>query len=256
MSVLVFIDDSRWDRPAKKDFFATTAGVAIEEIKLADFTRKLSRLKNRFFKRAGVGDYPIRGRLLLNNRALDSFRKQEFVSELFSLCRLMNITVFGTTRKYSVSVEQPELSAYSAGRKRGAISDSERTTESEVSLLLAYLFERINSFALENHPGTQAKLVFKSLGQNHDARLCSGVMNFIYQTSFGGGFEGLLGQPLFAPREWTAGLQIADLFAYIINQHFGGRPEMRDYFAEVESMQFVSSIERDEFQLRGINLIE
>ncbi len=256
MSVLVFIDDSRWDRLAKKDFFATAAGVAVEEIKLADFTRKLLRLKGRFFKRSGVGEYPLRGRLLLNNRALDSFRKQEFISELFSLCRLTNLTVFSATRKFSLTVEQPELSAYFKRRKSSAIGDRERTTESELSLLLAYLFERINSFVLENHPGTQAKLVFKSLGRENDARLCAGVMNFIYQTSYGGGFEGILGQPLFAPPELTAGLQIADLVAYIVNQHFGGRPEMRDYFAEVQSMQFVSSVERDDFQLRGINLIE
>lgn len=256
MSVLVFIDDSRWDRPGRKDYFATTVGVAVEELRLADFTRKILRLKSRFFKRREIGDYPLRGRLLLNNRALDSFRKQEFISELFSLCRLMKITTFAATRKCSLTAEQPELSVYLDEQRRGSISDSDRYSRQEISLLLAYLFERVNSFMLENHPGTQAKMVFKSTDPQRDAVLCAGVMNFIYKTSFGGGFEGILGHPLFAPRELAEGLQVADLFAYIINQHQGGRPEMRDYFAEVESMQFVSSIERDEFQLRGINLIE
>ena len=116
--------------------------------------------------------------------------------------------------------------------------------------------ERVNSYVLENHPGQQAKLVFKSTGEQRDSVRCSSVMNFIYNTTFGGGFFGLLGNPLFAPAPATDGLQVADLFAYIINQRHGGRTEMSEYFEEVESMQFISSIEQDEFKLRGMNLID
>ncbi len=256
MSVLVFVDESRWDRPEKKDYFATTAGVAIEEVTLPDFSRKMIRLKERFFKKSDIGSYPLRGRLLLNNRSLQSYRKQEFIQELFSLCRLHGVVTFSTTRKCSIKVEKPEYDDFLQNFQRGAISASDKFNEKEMSLLLAYLMERVNSYVLENHPGKQAKLVFKSSNEKRDAIRSSSILNFIYKTTFGGGFYGLLGNPLFAPAPTADGLQLANLFAYIVNQMHAGRMEMKDYFSEVETMQFISSVEQDDFQLRGMNLID
>jgi hypothetical protein len=256
MSVLVFIDESRWDRPGTKDYFATVAGIAVEESTLQDFGHKVMGLKDHFFKKPEISDYPLRGRLLLNNRALKSYRKQEFVLDLFSLCKLHGIVTFSTTRRCSPEVRKPEFDDFLRQFQHGAISASDHFSEKEMSLLLAYLIERVNSFVLENHPGQQAKLIFRMSEARRDNILSASVMNFIYKTTLGGGFYGLLGDPLFAPSHQSAGLQIADLFAYIINQKHGGRPEMNRYFAEVESMQFVSSIEPDDFKLRGMVVIE
>ena len=256
MSVLVFVDESRWERPGKKDYYATVVGVALEEATYDDLCRKLLRLKSRFFKRPGIGEYALQGRSLLNNRALASFRKAEFVLELFSLCRLQKVVTFSTTRRCSAQEESAGREEFPIQISKAAISGSDRFSEDVCSLLLAYLIERINSYMLENHPGRLAKLIFKTEEAQRDRLLSSSVMNFIYKTAFGGGFHGILGTPFLAPASHSPGLQLADLFAYIINQYHGGRREMRDFFAEVESMQFVSSIEKDEFQLRGMNLIE
>ncbi|MBU0518678.1 DUF3800 domain-containing protein [bacterium] len=256
MSVLVFIDESRWKQPGKDEYYATVAGVAIEEVKLPDFCRKIMKLKGKFFKRPGISEFPLRGRLLLNNRALESYRKQEFLGELFSLCRLEGMVTFGTTRRCSVISPPEELEDYLKEHQQGAISDSDKYSAKVISLLHAYLFERINSYVLEYYPGQQAKLVFKSVDPTRDSTLSSSIMNFIYHTTYGGGFDGILGNPFFATLPQTSGLQLADLFAYIINQYHGGRPEMRSFYSELESMQFSSAIEKDDFSIRGINLLE
>ena len=256
MSILVFVDESRWQRPGKNDYYATVAGAAIEEASYDAFCRKLMRLKGRFFKRSGIGEYAMQGRLLINNRALASFRKLEFIRELFSLCRLQKVVIFSTTRKCFLGEESVDLGDFSVPIQKGAISSSDKYEEKVCSLLLAYLIERINTFMLESHPAQLAKLVFKTEEARRDRVLSSSVMNFIYKTTFGGGFHGLMGSPLFAPASHSAGLQLADLLAYIVNQHHGGRSDMKEFFEEVASMEFVSIIKQDEFIIRGINLIE
>lgn len=256
MSVLVFIDESRWQRPEETDYYATVAGAAFEESSYDGFCRKLMQLKGRFFKRSGIGEYVLQGRLLASQRARSSYRKLEFTQELFSLCRLEKVVVFSTTRRNSPENEEAPPFELPIPMERGAISNSDRYDEEVCSLLLAYLIERVNTFMLERHPGHLAKLVFKTVEGSHDRVLGSSFMNFMYKTTFGGGFHGVLGSPLFVPASHSAGLQITDLFAYIINQRHGGRRDMKGFFDEVESMEFISSIQQDEFELRGMNLIE
>lgn len=256
MAVLVFVDESRWERPGEPDYFATIAGAAIEEAVHDDLCRKIRRLKERFFKQKGISDYELRGRSLLNKRALSSFRKVEFVLELFSLCRLQKVVTFSASRRCSWRAEDLEPGSIPEDLRRGNLSASDHYSEEKASLLLAYLVERVNSFMLEKYPGHLAKLIFREEEAHRDRVLASSVMNFVYKTSFGGGFHGILGSPFFMPSALSPGLQLADLFAYIINQHHGGRREMKDFFAEVEAMQFVSSIAMDEYELKGMNLIE
>lgn len=256
MSMLIFMESSRWDRPGGGEYYATYAALGLEETAYGDFSRRLLRLKEKFFKVQGVAEFELRGRDLLNARALTSgYRKVEFVRELFSLCRLQKVVTFAATKAFPVGAA--ELAATMplplAG---GAISGTDSGSPQSVSILLAYLVERTNSFMLETHPGSQAKLIFKTQEKRQDYALCSGVMNFFYRTPFGGGFHGLLGAPFLMPGALSPGLQTADVFAYVVNQHHAGRRDLDDLYAEIEEMQYVSSIERDEFQLRGMNLLE
>jgi hypothetical protein len=256
MSILIFIDESRWQRPDETDYYATVAGAAIEESAYDGFCRKMMQLKGRFFKRPGIGEFTLRGRLLASHRAVSSYRKIEFLQELFSLCRLEKVVVFSTTRRDLLDPDKPPSFGPSVPLERGSISSSDHYDENTCSLLLAYLIERVNTFILESHPGQLAKLIFKTVEAHHDRVLGSSVMNFMYKTTFGGGFHGVLGSPLFVPATHSEGLQVADLFAYIINQYHGGRREVQGYFHEVKSMEFISSIQQGEFELRGMNVIE
>ncbi len=257
MSVLVFIEESRWVCPGTKEYYATVAGAALEEAAYDDFCRRILRLKERFFKRKELAGYPLRGRLLLNTRSLSAgYRKVEFVRELLSLCRQQKAVAFSTTKKFFERESQPYLPEAAGLLRTSTIVDSDKSSERTVSVLLAYLLERVNSYMLETHPGSLAKLVLKSEETQQDILRCSSVMNFFYRTPFGGGFHGLLGSPLLMPGALSPGLQIADLFAYLINRHHGGRKDLADIYAELEGMQFISMIEKDEYQLRGMNLLE
>lgn len=257
MSVLIFLEQSRWRRPPTEDYFATIAAAAFEEAGYDDFCRRVFRLKAKFFKREGLSEFPLRGSSLLNRRALaGGYRKQEFVRELFSLCRLQRVTTFSTTRKYTRKDENSAPEASPIHPSIEFVTSGDFFSAGSIPLLLAYLIERANSFMLERHPGQTAKLIFSGRSDQSEAVRCSGFMHFIHKSLFGGGFRGILGTPLFMPKEFSPGLQVADVFAYIINQHHGGRRELTDYFREVESMQFVSSIEKDEYELRGMNLLE
>ena len=136
-----------------------------------------------------------------------------------------------------------------------AIALTDRSPKGLCSILLAYIIERVNSFMLENHPGQSAQFIFPSDSSAGASEFCSGMMNLIYKTPYGRGFHGVLGTPLFAPAPYSPGLQTADPFAYIINQHHAGRIALKDFFDEVESMQFISAFQQDEFELKGMNLL-
>jgi hypothetical protein len=251
MSVLVFVEESRLRSPGATEYCATVAGAAIEEVAYDDFSRKLLRLKERFFKCKGVADYPIKGRLLLSGRALSAnFRKIEFVEELFSLCRLLKVTSFSTTKKFSVAAA-PET-----GLPRGAVLDSNGYSEEAISILLAYLVERVNSFMLENHPGQVAKLIFRTEETGQDYLRGHAFLNFIYGTRFGGSFHGILGAPLLMSSALSAGLQVADIFAYAANRYHAGFRDIVEFYQEIADMQFISAISKDEYELKGMNLIE
>ncbi len=257
MSMLLFLESSRWDRAGTGEYFATYAGTAFEETSYGDFCRRLLRLKEKFFKVSGVAQYELQGRHLLNTRALATgYRKVEFVREMLSLCRMQKVVSFAATRLFTAAEQNQFAGQGHIPMAGGAISQNDQFGSQSVSVLLAWLVERANCFMLEIHPGDQAKLIFKTQDAKQDFLLCSGVMNFFYRTPFGGGFHGILGSPLLMPTPLSPGLQVADIFAYVVNQHYAGRRDLNDLFAEIEEMQYVSSIERDEFQLRGMNLLE
>ncbi|HEX7344512.1 MAG TPA: DUF3800 domain-containing protein [bacterium] len=251
---MVFLDESRCQPKGKEDYFATLAGVAFEEAQYDDFCRKFFRLKAKFFKLDGLAEFPLRGRRMLNPRAFESYRKAEFIRELFSLCRLHKVVTFGSTRLFQPAQDQlpaelmPMLPA-------SAIALTDRSRKGRCSILLVYVIERVNSFMLEIHPGQSAQFIFPSASAAGDSEFSAAMMDLIYKTPYGSGFHGVLGAPLFAPAPYSPGLQAADLFAYIINQHHAGRIALKDCFDEVESMQFISAFRQDDFDLKGINLV-
>ncbi len=245
MSVVVFVNENCWKPAGKNACIVTLSGLAFAEIDYDGFCRKLINLKEKFFKRQDIGGYPLRGRLLLNRRSLDSYRKREFVQELFSLGRLQKGVVFSFTKSYQQSphdkIEKPDIDL-SAGQ--------ERSNE-----MFPFLLERVNAFTLERHPGRMANLIFKLEDRTQSKSISEEIMQLVYKSPYAQGFQGISGAPMFMPSSHSPGLQAADVFAYIINQHQGGRYEMKDFYSEVESLQYVSSYEVDDYQLRGINVI-
>lgn len=253
MSVMVFVDESRWQPAGKQEQFITWAGVAFDENLYNEFCQKILGLKNKFFKRGEIGDYPLQGRSLLNNRALESYRKVEFIRDLLSLCRLQQVVAFSNTR--IVQRDAQGTGRVVNGKFKGKFTwTHQKQSHSRIGLGLDHVIERVNSFMLEEHPGSMAKLVFQSESAIKDRERTAHLMRLFYKTPLGGGFVAILGSPLFVPALLSPGSQMADVFAYIINQHHGGRYQMNDFFGEVESMQFISAFEREKYELRGMSL--
>ncbi len=254
--MLVFLDESRQSHLDKNASCVTIAGAAVPEETHDDYCRRLLRLKGRFFKREGIGEFPLRGKKLLNRRKMDSYRTLEFVREWFSLCRWLKITVFSSTKIAAADSQQPDFSEFADRMHRSALTAEDRFDEESCPLLLAHLIERVNSFMLENHPGTKAQLIFKSEEAGRGRTRSAGMLNFFFNTPYGSGFQGILATPCFAPASHSPGLQTADLFAYIINQFHAGRRDLKEFFAEVETLQWISSFERDELEMRSMLVIE
>jgi hypothetical protein len=255
MSVLVFLDRSRIPLKAQEDYFATVAGVAVPLSAYNEFCRGFFRLRKRFFKHEAGQAGGLRGKTLLSRRGMESFRRIEFMGELFSLCRLLKVTTFSATRRY-LPGDLNSTRELTYGSSPDALGLEDYCRRDACSILLAYVLERVNSFMLETYPGQTAALVFKVEAGEGVGQISSAVMNLFFQTPFGAGFRGITGAPLFAPATHAPGLQTADLFGYIINQHHAGRTRHNEFFAEVETLQYISSVQRDEFELKGMNLID
>jgi hypothetical protein len=234
--------------------YSTIAAIAFEATAYTDFCHKFIRLKKKYFKSEAIEAYPLKGRSMLSRRGLEHYRKVEFVSELFSLCRLQKGVLFSTTRMTAGDKGAAADSLYIS--TNDALFVENRSSDQTCSMLLAYLLERMNSFMVEKHPGQRAELVFKAEAGEGMQKIGSAMMNLFFRTPYGGGFQGLLGTPHFTPAAYSPGSQVASLLAYLINQHFTGNVRMREWFKEAESMQYVSAYQRDEYELKGINLIE
>jgi hypothetical protein len=252
MSVLVFLDRSRIPLKAQGDYFATVAGVAVPLSAYHEFCRGYFRLRQRFFKHEAKKQRNLRGKVLLSRRGMGSFRRREFMGELFSLCRLLKVVTFSATRRYLPD----DLKITGVERPPEALGWDDYCRRDVCPILLAYVLERVNSYMLETHPGQMASLIFKVEAGEGVGQISSALMNLFFQTPYGSGFRGLAGTPLFAPVVYSPGLQTADLFGYIINQHHAGRHQYNEMFAEVETLQYLSSVQRDDFELKGMNLID
>jgi hypothetical protein len=254
--VLVFLDESRRQRPDKNVYCVTIAGAAVPVEAYDDYCRRLLRLKGRFFKRDGVGEFPLRGKRLLSRRKMESYRTLEFLREWFSLCRWLKVTVFSATRVIYAEARQSDFAEFADRLHRSALATDDQFDEKRCPLLLAHVMERVNSFMLENHPGAKALLIFKSEEEGRDRTRSAAMMNLFFKTPYGGGFQGILGSPCFAPTSHSPGLQTADLFAYIVNQYHEGRRDLQEFFAEVETLQWISAFERDELEIRSMMVIK
>jgi hypothetical protein len=92
--MLVFVDESEWPRPKAPDGYTVWGAIAIHPSKSKNFVREIFNLKRKFWKVSEPHEFEIKGRLLLNERAMTSPKKCEFCEEIISLCKLSGIKAF------------------------------------------------------------------------------------------------------------------------------------------------------------------
>ncbi|MBU0520162.1 hypothetical protein KJ564_14640 [bacterium] len=166
---------------------------------------------------------------------------------MLSLCRHLKLTLFANTKitNGSGKTEGENLLISQGG--------ADLENRSGCPLIVADLMEKVSSYMLEDHPGELAALIFSQEQSGQREHLLKAIMQLYYFTPLGRGLQGILGSPMTMYPTLAPGLQSANVFAYIISQFHNGRAQMREFYRELEGLQYISVFDKDEFELRGMN---
>lgn len=138
---------------------------------------------------------------MLNRRALlKNVAKKEFAETLFEFLRDFNLTVF------AMVMERPSKPLY---RGPDVLPRQHH-----------WLLERVNRFMEEDHPAHLAVVVFDGQDPNSNKLLSDCFTSFMAKTKDGQSMTYIVPSPLFADSSLTPGLQIADLFAYVLRENY------------------------------------
>lgn len=85
--MLIFVDESEWPKPSTAAGYTVWAAAALRPQLSKEFSREIFNLEKKFWRISEPHEFEIKGRMLLNKRALTSPKKLEFVEEVLSLCK-------------------------------------------------------------------------------------------------------------------------------------------------------------------------
>ena len=196
----IYVDESEWPRPRVPGGYTVWAGVGIHSSRSRELFRELFNLEKRFWAVDEAYDFEIKGRLLLSERKLKSPKRREFVEEILSLCKLNDVVAFAVGLRYP---ESPSM--------------LEPNTPNTYQMIQS-MVERVQAMMVESHPDEKAVMVFDSQENAKDKERGLEFGNYLYGTPQGRGLTNVSDIPIFASSEVTKGLQIADIFAYVLAQ--------------------------------------
>jgi hypothetical protein len=123
-----------------------------------------------------------------------------------------------------------------------------------------FLFERIDLFMKENHPGLMAKIIFDDRGVQLNKCISKSVSNFFHKSRTGQSFDTIIKVPFFAMSSENIGIQVADIGAYIIGARFSGDRRKIEFFQEIKESQFISrtlvEVNGNKKPVRGIKVLK
>ncbi|MDD5008944.1 MAG: DUF3800 domain-containing protein [Syntrophorhabdaceae bacterium] len=145
------------------------------------------------------------------------------IRSVFAYIKTKGVTLFG-----SIVLEESEVDLSCAD-----VNELERP--------FFFLFERIDEFMKENHPGLMAKIIFDDRGAQANKRISASVSNFFHKCSAGKRCDTIIKVPFFAISTENVGLQIADIVAYILGCSFTARKsEIIEFYRLVKGHEFKS----------------
>ena len=142
--MLIFVDESEWPRPKSPGGYTVWAGVASHPKRGKEFFREIFNLERKFWKVEEPYDLEIKGRLLLNKKALTSPKKREFTEEILSLCKLNDILTFAVGLRY------PDTGSL------------DTMSEPSIYRVFNLLLERVEAMMAESFPDEMAVVAFDS----------------------------------------------------------------------------------------------
>ncbi len=222
--MLIFVDESEWPRPRIPGGFTVWAAVGLETGKTKEFFRELFNLEKKFWKVNEPFDFEMKGRLLLNRKAMTSPKKREFTEEVLSLCKLNRVVAFAVGLRYPENVAM-----------QGA-------NEPNTFTVIRDLVDRVEAMMSESHPDETALVIFDSQEDKKDLERALEFGNYVYGTPRGRSVSHVSDIPIFASSKVTKGLQIADLFAYALaQQNNTDRSEIKPLCDRIREMEWRSA---------------
>jgi Protein of unknown function (DUF3800) len=197
--MLVFIDESGHPRPTDASTHPVILAVCIKESDMRTLTRALFSLRRNHLSSLTLTKEEQEGKgvAFLNRRSLTQITaKREYVESLFEFLRDFDLHTFGIT------MERPDKVPH----------------ESAETLPCQYrwLLERIERFMENEHPEHFALPIFDTRDPVQNRMLSESFTGYMARSAEGRAMHRIIPSPLFVDSAITPGIQIADLFAYVI----------------------------------------
>lgn len=218
--MLAFIDESY--RSENTDNPKTTFGaVVVTRDRYRELDKGLFELKQVFFKIQRGFDLELKGRMLLNERKIIMPKNREFLRQLLSLLKEYDVTVLAVVQDGVQSMQS-----------RGDDLDY-------LPNLYRQILRRINNYVAGTHPDKIASLVFDAVDDSTNHRIARQIYNYFYLHRWGQGSNNLLFHPFFADSKISAGVELADILSYCVNERYiGRRGYIETFFQEFRNLAY------------------
>lgn len=245
--MLFFLDESWQLTKNDKYKVGILAAVQIKSHDYNECSKQFYILKSKYLG-AAAGNKEIKGNGIFRNYLFDLEAKGIASHELnlardaFAYVKTLGVACFA-----SVVFAQKEVDL--------ACADA-----TQLERPFFFLFERINLFMKENHPGLKAKLIFDDRGIQVNKAISKSVSNFFHKSQAGQVFDSIVKVPLFAISTESVGIQLADMIAYILGARFTGNIEKFEFFRKVKELEYKSralfSADGKQYLLNGFKVIK
>jgi hypothetical protein len=233
--MLFFIDES-WQ--STNDGKYKVGVLSAVQLKSHDFNGCSEHMRKLKIQHLGypAGNIEIKGNAILKeylfrleSKGIKS-NNLNLIRDIFGYLKTLGVTLFG-----SIVFEHKEIELACAD-----VNELERP--------FFFLFERIDLFMKENHPGMMAKIIFDDRGIQTNKKISASVSNFFHKCSVGKSFDSIIKVPCFAISTENVGIQLADIAAYVLGSRFTGRLGKYEFFRMAKDLEFKS---RSLFEING-----
>jgi len=235
--MIIFVDESEWPHPKAPNGYTVWGAVAVHPSKSRTFVREIFNLEKKFWKVTEPYQFEIKGRLLLNKRAVTSPKKREFCEEVISLCKLSGIKAFAVGLRNTSEIAFTGL------------------TEPIVYKAYSLLLERIEAMMAEEFNSEMAIIALDSADEGTDTKRALAFGNYIYGSEMERAVH-VIETPFFVSSKATIGIQIADLVAYALAQSNLGKPHVQIICDRIRELEWHSQRTDVDYPLRGFRFLD
>lgn len=221
--MLVFIDESGHPRPGDPTTRPVILAVCLKESDIGRLTRTMFALRRTLLGKMQLTRDEQEGKaaVLLSRRSiLKSVAKRAYVEEIFDRLRDFELVAF------AIVMERPTKVPY--------------TGPGFLPTQFRWLLERIERFMERDHPKHMAIPVFDGQDPQSNKNFAECFTSYMARHKAGKAMQHVVPSPLFVDSFLTPGVQIADLFAYVLRLDY----EHHLYQSNVLSDPYLSTIKR------------